>query len=325
MKSKKTLILLLLAFVPILSSLLSSLLTGCALLIFKLAECAVYFKEGLVSTENPFVPVLLFLLLVPLALLLFTHKKRLSILLFAGCYLLFGSVCFLYPRFERPQLILENDGRNDTLVFYDGGKSLLIDLSNGSKGHFDRALHLLKEKTGDQTPDGLLLTHYHQAHLSSLSDLFKEYHLKTLYLTAPLTEGESALCRALEDLAREHGVSVRTLSKEEGIDCGRYRIENLERSYLDRSTHPVLAFTVDTGCHRFSYLSSSLLEGTFYLEEEILLFGVHGPTVKQELHEYYIENRTLLFVDPSLAESYGVTDGVTPSQTSNGCLFEDCN
>jgi hypothetical protein len=115
------------------------------------------------------------------------------------------------------------------------------------------------------------------------------------------------------------------LSEEEGIDCGRYRIENLERSYLDRSTHPVLAFTVDTGCHRFSYLSSSLLEGTFYPEEEILLFGVHGPTVKQELHEYYLENRTLLFADSSLAESYGVTDGVTPSQTSNGCLFEDCS
>ncbi|MBQ8911998.1 MAG: ComEC/Rec2 family competence protein, partial [Clostridia bacterium] len=310
---------LILSFIPGLSSLLFLLLEAICTVVIRLSSLAIYVKEGLVSTEHPLAIPLLGLLLCGVVYLLLAKKKRPAIALLAGCYLLFSSLCFLCPRFEKPLILADTYGKNDLFVLYDHGESLIVDLSDGSKGALERSLYLLFDNTLDQTPDALLLTHYHKRHVSSFRSLCQEYYPKRLYLCRPITEEEKTVFDELLLLAKQRSVAVTVIEKEQSLSFGRYTLSDFYREYLPRSTHPILSFTVNEGCHSFCYLSSSALEGSFYPEEQILYMGVHGPVIKKQLPGQLSKAFSLVFASQSLLEDYGYPHGLVNDRTDTSC------
>lgn len=310
---------LLCSFIPGISILSSFVLDFLSFLITRIASLAVYFKEGIVSTNAPFAFILLLALILSLSLLLVFKKKTGMLFVVAACYLLFGAFCFFYPRFDKPQMLATTYEKNDIMIFCEGGKSLIVDLSDGSSSSLSYAAWLLSKQTGDLTPDVLLLTHYHKRHLNTVSEFMKEHYLEELYLSAPITDEEEAVFNSLLSLATKQHIDVTVLNGQDALSFGKYRIFGIYREYIPRSTHPIVAFSVDSGCHRFNYLSSSALEGTFYPSESALYLGVHGPIIKEPLDSYFENQFDLRFSNEDVAKAYQTS--YIPISNSKCCPF----
>ena len=308
---------LLLFFIPGLSSLLVFLTNGLCQVILRMASAARYVKEGLATTDRPLLAGFLVILTLIAAFFFLTkHKKRVAAALCAG-YLLFCALCPLLPLLDPPRTLIDVNGKNDLLILYEGGESLLIDLSDGSKKSLRLSLHLLKEQTGDLNPDGLLLTHYHQRHLSSFAELCEGYYPRRLYLTPPQNEKEAAVYQGLCDLAMEEQVEVVLLEPSQALSVRSFTIKDLSRSYIKRSTHPVLSFTLIEGSKALTYLSASAPENPIPSPQSLLYLGVHGPVIKKSLQKELTEGRALLFASKDTAEAYGCPGG----QIANGSLL----
>lgn len=313
---------LLFSFVPLLSDLLSLVSDSLCALMEWGAHFARYVKEGLVSTNRPLTFLLLVILILLALLFLFSdHKKRFALLLGTG-YLLFCALCIALPLFDPPQCLTDVNGKNDLMVLYDGGQSLLLDLSDGSKKNLRLSLQMLLEETGDLNPDALLLTHYHQRHLAAFEELCREYYPKRLYLSAPVNEREEGICENLCLIAQEHGVKVTVLEKNDDLQMGDVRIQRSVHEYLDRSTHPVLSFTVKIKDGAFTYLSSSAPEISGIQAEERVYLGVHGPVIKKPLDPLFQRRHVLLFATAQTAEKYGFPQGAILDREKRSLLFE---
>ena len=310
------------SFVPGISTLLRFLTDRLCALIEWGAQFARFLKEGLVSTGHPITLILLIILIVlSLLFLICTHKKRFALLLLAG-YLLFGSLCTILPRFDAPRCLAEVNGKNDVMVFYDGGRSLLVDLSDGSKKNLRLSLQMLLEETGDLNPDALLLTHYHQRHISALEELCAQYYLERLYLSDPIDQREEELFERLCILAEGNGVKVTVLKEDELIKMGQIGVSDLKRAYLKRSTHPILSLKAEVGQDSFTYLSASAPELFSENCESRVYLGVHGPVIKKPLSEPFRQNRLLLFASSETAKKYGCPFGQVQDGSSRSLLFK---
>lgn len=313
---------LLLFFVPGLSDLLFFLLEMVSGGVIRLSSLASYLKDFTVDVTHPLTPIFLCLFFLAILYLFFAKRKAPAMAATICCYLLFSLSCILYPHLQGAQIVAEANGKNDVFVLYDGGKSLIVDLSDGSKGHLEQSIHLLRTNTGDLTPDALLLTHYHKRHITSFSALSSEYYPERLYLCAPITEEEQAVFESLREIAREYKVKVTIVGSQDLVRLGRYTLSSFERRYISRSTHPVLSFTLDEGCHRFCYLSASALDGDILPNEQLVYLGVHGPIVKKPLPFGFTDRFAVLFASEELAESYGYTKERARSPQTKHCFWE---
>ena len=309
---------LILSFLPVIGPLLFDILGILSHITVWLSSHALYFKDSLVYIGSPVIlPLLILLCGAVLAFLLSReHKKRIGCVVLAlyGC---FCSVCILLPYLHEPQVFTDTNGKNDIILLQDGTQSMIIDLSDGSKSNLRYTITKLAEESGDLTPDALFITHYHQRHLSSFNALCAEHYPKHLYLTAPQNESEEAICQSLIALATEQKVQVHMLKEGETLRFGSLVIADFVRTYLKRSTHPVLSFSLQTPRERFTYLSSSSLEAGVEVDDYTVYLGVHGPIVKQSLSARFISTHKLRFAHSSLLEGYGIKPPLPNNESSS--------
>lgn len=184
--------------------------------------------------------------------------------------------------------------KNDCIAVVTDGKSMLIDLSDGSYGNTNKAWKELSEQNITEL-DVFVLTHYHARHVPTLSKLIQNTVVEAIVLPVPLTEDEMQICNSLREIAVHAGIGVQMYRRgEEDICLGEVTLSSFPMTLLDRSVQPVLGLRISAHEEEIVYLGGAAFETaqtdafTKQREQvlsgcEILFLGIHGPLYKENL------------------------------------------
>ena len=247
------------------------------------------FRSVTVSLRYPLCPYFAFALAGAFGCAAFVRRRRHAgiALLSAGLLLLsFSGYLALSSAVTARQntVVSVQTKTNDGLILRSGGKALLCDISNGSYSAL-RAVHEEARQHHATEVEALLLTHLHKRHIQSFSRLSDAAYVRALILPAPVTESEESIVGSLCETAAEKGISVYLYDASAGavIRFGEMEIFPGARTYLSRSTHPVITLRVECGSQSVQYLGTSWNETDEYEgapPADVLILGAHGPIYK---------------------------------------------
>lgn len=253
--------------------------------------------EKMAGLENIMVPVnysfsvyFLIPLTVMLIILPFVSAKKLRVLsvgmlsVLATFFIAIGGV----QTADRSNVYFSyvtTKSKNDGFVLKSNGKALLCDISDGSYGYLSELTNEMAELHSCEA-ETLLLTHYHNKHISYLERLSDREILRTLVLPAPIDEREDGIYKSLRNIAKSKGIEVLTLDIGEWYEFGSARLLVHERMYISRSTHPITAVSVEAYDNLTTVLSCSFNQSyeelTEYAERsDHVIFGHHSPVYKK--------------------------------------------
>ncbi len=195
-------------------------------------------------------------------------------------------------------------GEGESILLQEHEESVIVDISDGSYTRL-RLIADLAQENGVTEFDTVMLTHYHNRHVSSLSRFAAEEKVRLVLLPYPTTEDEAWIMVQLADALQNAGCSVRILEPEgevkitDGITLTYPRITR-----IDRSAQPVAYLSFSYGEERVTYLSASSWENGLYFADELndlasesnaVLIGSHGP-VNKEIFDISLEKAESVYV-----------------------------
>ena len=233
-----------------------------------------------------FTAVILFMLIIKIK-----NKKPLMIL--PSSYPLILALLILVCSATLPQqtelTALSASGSEYILAVYED-ESAVIDVSVGSLTGL-RALSEQMHERGVTEIETLVLTHYHSRHLSAVTRFVAEEKVRRVLLPYPETEDDAWIMLQLSNTLADYGVSCEIIPDESFALIGEANVCFSPIRRLERSTHPLIAFSLTEGEEKLAYLSASAWEcdGEYLdtLKEhlsgaDVILFGSHGPVVKTQ-------------------------------------------
>lgn len=290
-------------FFDFLSEHITAMLHTVASWMLRLTQYLSDMRGTVISLRYSFVAVLLAVLVVLLVLFLLLRWKqpRRFFGVMVGWTALF-AVCLVITQWlsaGKWQASYLSNKDNELLCFYGNEGTVLCDVTDGS-------YTVYREFLSDHIPDStteievLVLTHYHNRHISTVYKLFGDIRVRTIWLplTMPDTDQDKALkdesnLRAIAALAKERRVEVRYYLPEEGADVTpSLSLDRLYFSMLKRSTHPTVSMSWqyekgDGEVGSLVWLGASSWESDLSAEifhsiasADVLWFAAHGPMIK---------------------------------------------
>lgn len=243
----------------------------------------------LVPVSQGFIKIILAISMTAVLVLLILRLRRkwlIFIPLFAG--LLFcgiGIATVNAARAGEMHCIYFTSAKNDGLVLTIDGKSLYIDVSNGSSPIVRKAEYISEIALCPEL-SGYMITHYHEMHIGSFDKLARRTYIETLYLPIPKNEEDTAIMNALSDTAALRGVAVKLFDYAVPEVFGECEILLYPPQYISRSRHPSVSLKLTRRDKSILYLGSSFNETPLELSEEIkaasfILLGQHSPIAKK--------------------------------------------
>ncbi|MBQ9429447.1 MAG: ComEC/Rec2 family competence protein [Clostridia bacterium] len=228
-------------------------------------------------------------------------------------------------------LVQKRDHSRDSLYFFScfGGdgillksqnRTLLLDASTGQNYIRYQANYISGEVNCPEIY-GLMLTHYHQKHISSLRALCTSQKLMMLYLP-PCTDTEDTdIHDELVRIAERYGVAVSEIGREVPIAFGQIGITLCEPQKIGKSTHPAYAVWLDNRERTALYCPASASDRDDFTQgasPDYLLVGFHTPRQKSPFAP--MDSANLLFANEDLA-ALSTRDGAFAAE--NGFLSVD--
>ncbi|MBP5271301.1 MAG: MBL fold metallo-hydrolase, partial [Clostridia bacterium] len=177
-------------------------------------------------------------------------------------------------------------GNGEAFCAAGGGKAVIIDISAGNYSPVSAAYEAAASLGATETA-ALVLTHYHVRHIGTVSRFVSEHKVRSVYLPEPVTSKDASVALSLADAAEIAGVPAFVYSSFEDIDVfGGITLCLSGPLRIDRSTHPVLAFSLRSGSRsivwfgRSSWESFEIASNLKIDEETTVLAGLHGPVIK---------------------------------------------
>ena len=217
----------------------------------------------------------------------------------------------------RTAVTVVSSGKNDTHLVVAEGKALLIDFSDGSMSALKPALAILDGGTHTSI-DALVLTHYHQRHVATVTTLLGKRFVRAVYLPEPATETEAGIADAIVRAAENAGVAaVLYPAGEEAILVSGTEILPSPRAAISRSTHPTLDMTIRAFGKTYVYVGASAGEGPLSASlaevvpaADAVVFGMHGPVGKKPiLFAVRADAAVGVSGDPALLSESGASSG----------------
>ena len=176
-----------------------------------------------------------------------------------------------------------------------------------------------------------MLTHYHKRHISSVVRLLQNFRVKLLLMPEPCSEDDEAVYEAISAAAQKEGSEVLLYPSDADalLSFADTLITVMSRTYISRSTHPLIALRISTGEESVTYLNGALFETAetgFLRTGGYFVFGSHLPKIKKplpidisELLPCAVavigqENAGMLGIEPDLI--------LSPDKTLSGSCFE---
>lgn len=267
-----------------------------------------------VSLRYPFVPFFLVPSVLAVCCLPYVkHKLRgvgrtaLLLCLMVGCIWVSDAV-----HANHSTLVYQNYKLRDGFMLQSDGKTMLIDISDGSKNYTNILLNHAREYYATEL-DGYLLTHYHNRHLSTLVSLADNWILRKLYLPTPMNETEEGIYAALCQIAKEHHIPVETFDTQ--TTFGNVTLSVGPRTWLKRSSHPITGLRLTCGDESVVYSSCSYGQTDAAIVDwmehcTVGIFGAHSPVHKKDFTLHFATAPELLIWNGG-AQEYCV--GIEPA------------
>ncbi len=259
---------------------------------------------ALVSLRYDFIGVLLIVLVCALLwFLLLKWKKPYLFLYVMASWVAVFVLCLTITKNMTAgqwQASYVSNKKNELLCLSSNEMTVLCDVTDGSYTAYRDFIADGKPK-GATEIDALVLTHYHNRHISTIYKLLGDIRVRTIWLplTMTSTDEDKAIkdegnLRAIVALAKQRRVEIRYYLPEEGAAISdTLHLDRLYISMLKRSTHPTISFSFEyrsnpneEGKH-LTWLGASAWEAE--LADEVLLnatasdaiiFSKHGPVIK---------------------------------------------
>ncbi len=292
-------------FLSFLSDIVARILHGFAGYMLSVAQWLSDTRGTLLSLRYPFVPWLLAIMVIALIcflLLKWKHPKRFWFVIagWSGAFVL----CLMLTHQSMAgqwEMHYVSNKKNELLCLSSDQSAVLFDITDGSYTAY-------REFLSDSMPpnateiEALVLTHYHNRHVSTVYKLLGDVRVRTIWLpmSMPEVEQDKAIkdegnLQAIVQLAKQRRVEVRYYLPNEGAKVtDGLTIEKLYYAMLKRSTHPTIALSlVYTGDDeedspgRIAWLGASAWESDYADEigqaatsSDVLVFSKHGPVIK---------------------------------------------
>lgn len=193
---------------------------------------------------------------------------------------------------------------SEMLVLAAGNEGVICDMSNGSGRSVTMAVRAAQD-AGVTELSAMVLTHYHSRTVGSLTELFDDETVRTLYLPYPTNENEYYLMRACLDAAEHADVPAALYRDGEFVKVLDGVTLCIERSRLARSTHPVLLAEIDTGAEQLTFCGGSVFESALaqaaqdaVAESQYVILGSHGPVPREAFDPAFAEDvKWIAFAD----------------------------
>lgn len=260
-------------------------------------------KGAVISLRYEFVSTLLWVLIILLllfVLLRWKHPKRFFFVM--GAWVAVFAVCIIANRWQFAgtwQASYVSSKSNELLCLSGEEGTVVCDVTDGSYTVYRK---FLSDHLPDDTTEieALVLTHYHNRHISTVYKLLGDIRVRTIWLplTMPHTDQQKAIkdegnLRAIAALAKERRVEVHYYLPAEGADVTpSLSLDRLYFSMLKRSTHPTVSMSWQYGkgdgeVGSLVWLGASSWESDLSKEiiqsvasADALWFACHGPVIK---------------------------------------------
>lgn len=278
---------LMLLFLPVVASFTAIPAGIMTALMLKLAG-ALSPMDCMLSLQYGFVPYVLIPFFVVTAILLLVDLKKFDFIALSPMALLIVafSICLSVSyRIGDDQLtvIYRNTEANEGILLIQNDTALICDASNGSYTQLYADYQLLKERCATEV-EILMLTHYHDRQVRSVSRFCDSVTLRSLWLPTPSTDAERDVLVELLHVAERKSIAVTVYEHDTPLTVfGSGSITVSRPLYEKRSVEPALNLTFCFADQTLIYQSASLSEyerhiGTErMIKENYLILSSHGP------------------------------------------------
>lgn len=248
--------------------------------------------ETSLSLEYPFFTVIL--ILVASAMLFMringirSPSALVAVLLSASLIFTTSVQVYSVTRSDESEVTYLSDKNSEALVVSSGSETVLIDIGRGGKSVPTLGLEVMMTEYYETRPDALVLTHYHNLHISTVRYLIRNYRMKRVYLPVPENDADKRTYKTMEKYLTE--AETVTYYRGEEIGIGNLTVATSEFTMLERSTHPVITVSVSDGKRSLLWLGSSVTESEIAVsanrlisESSVVILGRHGPTEKENI------------------------------------------
>ncbi|MBQ4043231.1 MAG: ComEC/Rec2 family competence protein, partial [Clostridia bacterium] len=201
------------------------------------------------------------------------------------CFGLYLGSCMWVSSRQNTVLSVQEKG-NDALIVFSRGKTLLCDISDGSYGSI-RSFYDAARARHTTEAEALMLTHLHKRHIHSFTRLSGSTYVRNLILPVPVSDSEKSVAESLCEIAAGQNIPVHfyDAAAHPTVRFGSVELLPGARTYLSRSTHPVITLRVQCGEQALQYLGTSWNETEecpHPTDAQILILGAHGPIYKSD-------------------------------------------
>ncbi|MBR0235968.1 MAG: ComEC/Rec2 family competence protein [Clostridia bacterium] len=316
-------------YIPILSSVFAFIAKLPLYLIIRICRALSDINGAYISIDRPFAPYIIAVCAVAIVAIIFIKRadKRLilgvgtlGVAAFAICLAIVNAV-----NSGTTDIVYSVKGKNENIVIGSGGNSFLIDISSGGYSSFEMATDEVN-KIYHRDIDYVILTHLHINHISSLCKLTTNIKVRNIVLPTAEIDTDAEVLRSLSlFLPDDVNLIYYNRASLSEVCVGDVTITLPGYVMLKRSTHPVIAFTVEERGHVVGYVGSSSLYSDekvneIYLNSEVLISGVHGPVQKEPVPAKYIPAQYIIIgsSDDSLIDTAGYDGNVIYSSDYEG-------
>jgi len=279
------------------------------------------------SLRYPFVWLVLAALTVGILAVFFVKRLRAAHLLavFGLCIAVYAIGYCSYTQAHRDvsYVYMESDGKSDVVGIVSAGEVALVDISTGGSAVPSRSADRITDFYACEI-DLFVVTHYHSYHTNTLMKLMKRVKIHRVLLPMPSTEAEEAYFHEIcASIAPYTEIEIYRPDGKDQIRIGDSVLTLPKSELIDRSVHPTVRFSVrsESRDKGLSYIGEGATETSLSgFENSVVIFGSHGPTVKNGLDSSVASAAELvIFAEKEHAEL------ANPEALSGEILFpEDC-
>ena len=249
----------------------------------------------MLSLEYPFVDVLVWVVFVA-SLILFgiKLKRKIFVALPSAIFVVLLMISIVFHNAVRDDFVCAEFAEGDSLILSSADGVYICDASEGRYGALFDAFTLAKKNCFTEI-DGVVLTHYHSYHSSSLVRIANNYKLHSVYLPHPQNETEAIRFEEIYNALSKKGVAIYLFDATESLGLLGGELVVSPGAYGEHS-HPSVALSYSYGDSRISLVErpffGSHLEdvdgiSSLISQSDVVIFGSDGRAPDKEFELFY--------------------------------------
>jgi len=270
---------------------------------------AANYKYSVISLKHGYSEEACIIFFAVMAVLLVIKIKRKRLLIVpVSAFLAFIAVgaCLFSTSTENAYVKNLKDSQSEVFTVSCGDSFSIIDATNGRYSHLSEAARVAKD-SGACEFESLVLTHYHRYHISSVRRFLQKEIVRCLIIPIPQNEYDSEIFTNLTEMLASLNVPYTLYSNDSATEIAdNVYISAFPIERIKRSTHALISFSLYFGEEVFTYIGSSVNDGTGYASvdkmaarSETVLLGRHGP-IQKTYPIYTFSDKAGVYINDSL-------------------------